>query len=136
MRYDAGVLYYVFPNQGHFSWAEHTSPELFVHVAPPLPGDPTVGVYYDLNLGQGVYADVALHHTVTEPVYPVTIGGVLGYDHGQYNSKRGVSHAAIHVAVAIPAGRLELTPSVAWERSFTPARHAGYHLVWGLGMSY
>jgi hypothetical protein len=110
----AGLIYYSYWFADDFSFKNNTSPELFATVArTDLPLSPTLAVYYDFNLGSGLYVTLGGSHEVklSEKV-SVELGGLIGFNSRQYIDRTGFSDIDLYAKVPVTVGRLTLTPSL------------------------
>jgi len=108
-----GLIYYTFPNQDDFDASDHTTPEIYASFSPGTPYlAPTLTLYYDFNLGDDLYATFGIDHSVEAGEGSVGASAVLAYNNGQFGANSGFSHIELGVNAAIPAGALEIAPSV------------------------
>jgi len=60
LDFNAGFIYYTFPHIKNFPDDKSTSPEIFAGIQNSLlPLNPNVTIYYDFNLGDGIYIQVS-----------------------------------------------------------------------------
>ncbi len=110
----AGFTHYGYWFAEDFSFKDATSQEVYATVArTDLPLSPTLSVYYDFNLGSGLYVTLGGSHElkVSEKV-SVELGGLIGFNSRQYIDKTGFSDIDLYVKAPLALGRLTLTPSL------------------------
>ena len=93
---------------------DNTSQEVYATVArTDLPLSPTLSVYYDFNLGSGLYVTLGGSHELkmSEKV-SMEVGGLIGFNSRQYIDKTGFSDIDLYVKVPLAVGKLTLTPSL------------------------
>lgn len=110
----AGFIIYGYWFARDFKFKQNSSQEIFVQVAKSdLPLSPTLSVYYDFNLGSGLYVTLGGSHElkVSEKVV-VEMGGLIGFNSRQYIDMTGFSDIDLFVKAPLALGRVELTPSI------------------------
>ncbi|MFH2107531.1 MAG: TorF family putative porin [Chrysiogenia bacterium] len=110
----AGVIHYGYWFAEDFKFKDHTSQEVYATVtSTDLPLSPELCVYYDLNLGSGLYVTLggSQEWKASEKVN-VEVGGVIGFNSRQYIDKTGFSDIGIYARLALTAGKLTLIPSL------------------------
>jgi hypothetical protein len=110
----AGLIGYGYGFARGFSISNDTSLEAFATVAGTgLPLTPTLSAYYDFNLGSGFYISLGGSHEieVNEEVR-LELGGLIGFNGGQYIERSAFSNIDIYARMALTIGKLTLTPSL------------------------
>jgi len=110
----AGFTHYAFWFAEDFSFKDSTSQEVYVTAArTDLPLSPTLSLYYDVNLGSGLYVTLGGSHElkVSETI-GMEMGGLIGFNSRQYIDKTGFSDIDLYVKAPLTLGKLTLTPSV------------------------
>jgi hypothetical protein len=110
----AGFTLYGYWFSEDFSFKDGTSPELYATVTrTDLPLSPSLSIYYDLNLGSGLYVTLGGSHewSVSEKA-SVEAGGLIGFNSRQYIDKTGFTDIDLFVKAPLALGRLTLTPSL------------------------
>ena len=110
----AGFTNYGYWFADNFKFRDNTSQEVYATVAgTDLPLSPTLSVYYDFNLGSGLYITVSGSHElkISEKV-GMEVGGLIGFNSRQYIDQTGFSDIDLYVRVPLALGRLTLTPSL------------------------
>ncbi|MCU0276903.1 MAG: hypothetical protein MUF02_08660 [Acidobacteria bacterium] len=110
----AGFTHYGYWFAEDFTFKDGTSQEIFATVTrTDLPLAPTLSVYYDFNLGSGLYATLGGSHElkVSEKV-SMELGGLIGFNSRQYIAKSGFSDIDLFVKAPLTLGRVTLTPSL------------------------
>jgi hypothetical protein len=110
----AGFTHYGYWFAEDFSFKDATSQEVYATVArTDLPLSPTLSVYYDFNLGSGLYATLGGSHElkVSEKV-SMELGGLVGFNSRQFIDKTGFSDIDLFVRAPLALGGLTLTPSL------------------------
>lgn len=110
----AGVTLYGYWFAEDFRFRDATSPEVFATLAwSGLPLSPELSLYYDLNLGSGLYASLGgSHEWGLGEKAALEAGGALGFNSRQYIEKTGFSDLSFYAAVPLSLGRAKLTPSL------------------------
>jgi hypothetical protein len=110
----AGFTNYGYWFADDFKLKDHASQEVYATVArTDLPLSPTLSVYYDFNLGSGLYVTLGGSHElkVNEKVV-VEMGGLIGFNSRQYIDTTGFSDIDLYAKVPLAVGKLTLTPSL------------------------
>lgn len=110
----AGFINYGYWFADNFKFRDNTSQEFYATVAKTdLPLSPTLSVYYDFNLGSGLYVTLGGSHElkINEKV-SLEVGGLIGFNSKQYIDKTGFSDIDIYAKVPLTVGKLTLTPSL------------------------
>ncbi len=110
----AGFIHYGYWFAEDFSFKDSTSEEVYATVTrTDLPLSPTLSLYYDFNLGSGLYVTLGGSHElkVNEKV-SVEAGGLIGFNSRQYIDKTGFSDIDLYLNAPLTLGRLTLTPSL------------------------
>lgn len=109
----AGFTNYCYWFADDFKFKDNISQEVYATVArTDLPLSPTISVYYDFNLGSGLYVTLggSQELKVSEKV-SVEVGGLIGFNSRQYIEKTGFSDINLYAKVPLTMGKLTLTPS-------------------------
>ncbi len=111
---NVGVIGYGYGFARGFSLKDDASMEVYATVAAiDLPLAPTLAVYYDVNLGQGFYISLGgSHEFELNETASAELGGMIGFNGGQYIERSGFSNIDAYVRVPLRFGRLTLTPSL------------------------
>ena len=110
----AGFTNYAYWFADDFKFKDNTSQEVCATIAKTdLPLSPTLSVYYDFNLGSGLYVTLGGSHElkINEKV-SLEVGGLIGFNSKQYIDKTGFSDIDIYAKVPLTVGKLTLTPSL------------------------
>lgn len=110
----AGFTNYGYWFADDFKFKDNTSQEVCATIAKTdLPLSPTLSVYYDFNLGSGLYVTLGGSHEmkINEKV-SLEVGGLIGFNSKQYIDKTGFSDIDIYAKVPLTVGKLTLTPSL------------------------
>ena len=113
-EFAAGFTNYGYWFADDFKFKNHTSQEVYAIVTKTnLPLSPQLSVYYDFNLGSGLYVTLGGGHElkVNEKV-SVKVGGLIGFNSRQYIDKTGFSDIDLYAKVPLTVGKLTLTPSL------------------------
>jgi len=110
----AGFTHYGYWFAEDFSFKDATSQEVYATVArTDLLLSPTLSVYYDLNLGSGLYVTIGGSHELkVNDKVSVEMGGLIGFNSRQYIDRTGFSDIDLYAKVPLTLGRLTLTPSL------------------------
>ena len=110
----AGFIHYGYWFAEDFKFKDHTSQEAFATVArTDLPLSPTLSVYYDFNLGSGLYVTFgASQEWQVNEKLAVEVGGLVGFNGRQYIDRTGFSDIDLYARLPLNLGGLKLTPSL------------------------
>lgn len=110
----AGFTHYGYWSAENFSFRDATSQEVFATIARiDLPLSPSFSVYYDLNLGSGLYITFGgSHELALSEKASLELGGLIGFNSRQYIDKTGFSDIDLYARVPLTLGKLTLTPSL------------------------
>jgi len=110
----AGFTQYGYWFARDFTFKDSTSQEVFATVArTDLPLSPQLSVYYDFNLGSGLYVTLegSLEKELSERL-SVEAGLLIGFNSRQYIEGTGFSDIDLTVGALLALGRVELIPSL------------------------
>jgi uncharacterized protein (TIGR02001 family) len=80
---------------------------------------PSFSVYYDINLGDGLYALFSLGHTFKlSGKTHMEISASLGYNRKQWIDESGISDLNLSAAIPFSVGKLSITPSIHYTHVF------------------
>lgn len=110
----AGVTLYGYWFSEDFRYRDATSPELFASLTrTDLPFSPCLSVYYDLNLGSGLYASLGgSREWKLAQKARLEAGGSVGFNSRQYIGRTGFSDITMYAKAPISLGRVTLAPSL------------------------
>ena len=110
----AGLIHYGYWFADDFTFKASTSLELYATIArTDLPLSPTLSVYYDVNLGSGLYVSLGGSHELkVNEKMSLEAGGFIGFNSRQYIDKTGFSDIDFYVKLPLTLGKLTLTPSL------------------------
>lgn len=136
----AGFINYGWWFVDDFKFKDHTSQEIYVTAGlPNVFFAPHVSVYYDFTLGDGLYADVAVSHSVKlgEKI-SADLSASLGYNAGQWlpEGVNGFSDLNFGIAVPFKAGKFTITPSAAYTIVLLDEIDGDNHLWFGISVSF
>ena len=110
----AGFTNYGYWFANDFKFKANTSQEVYATAAKTdLPLSPKFSVYYDFNLGSGLYITLGGSHKlkINEDV-SMEMGGLIGFNGRQYIDKTGFSDIDLYTRVPLTIGKVTLTPSL------------------------
>lgn len=109
----AGFINYAYWFAEAFKFKDHTSQEVYATVArTDLPLSPQISVYYDFNLGSGLYVTLGGSHELkVNEKLSVEVGVLIGFNSKLYIDKTGFSDIDLCARVPLTVGKLTLTPS-------------------------
>jgi hypothetical protein len=109
----AGFTQYGYGFADGFKFEDNTSQEVNATVTKPdLPLSPQFSVYYDFNLGSGLYVTLGGSHELkVDEKMSLEAGGLIGFNSRQYIDKTGFSNIDLYVKLPLTMGKLTLTPS-------------------------
>jgi hypothetical protein len=125
-----GVGYYGFKHylvQDEFAG----TPEFYAGVVLYTPFTPSLYVARDLDLSKGTHATFSLSHSVpvVEDGATLTFKGNLDYNHEYYRPDSGFSYADLMATLALPLGRVTVSPMAAVQVAIADDDYFG---DWGL----
>lgn len=112
--FTTGLTNYCFWFAKDFTFKNNTSQEIFASLArTDLPLSPQLSVYYDLNLGSGLYLSLggSQELKLNEKVI-IEIGGLIGFNSRQYIARTGFSNIDLYAKLPLTLGKLTLTPAL------------------------
>ncbi|MDW7759194.1 MAG: TorF family putative porin [Acidobacteriota bacterium] len=136
----AGLIHYVYYRTPGFTYRNDTSREVFVEAGlPNVFARPSLTVFYDFDLGDGLYAELsgALDAPLSENVVP-ELSVALGYNGRQYQKeKSGLSHLSWTLALPLEAKGVTITPfcnlTFIFLRAVNPSKS---EIFFGLSVSF
>jgi hypothetical protein len=110
----AGFTHYGYWSAENFTFKDSTSQEVFATITrTDLPLSPSLSVYYDLNLGSGLYITLGGSRELKlNEKTSLEMGGLIGFNSRQYIDKTGFSDINLYARVPLTLGKLTLTPSL------------------------
>ena len=113
-EWTAGFIHYGSWFAEGFTFRNNTSQEIFVTIArTDLPLSPTLSVYYDFNLGSGLYITIGGSQELKlSDRIRMEMGGLIGFNSRQYIDRTGFSDIDLYARVPLTLGKLTLTPSL------------------------
>jgi len=110
----AGFTHYGYWFAEDFTFKNGTSQEIFATVTrTDLPLAPTLSLYYDFNLGSGLYVTLGGSQELKlNEKTSLEMGGLVGFNSRQYIDKTGFSDIDLYIKVPLTLGRVTLTPSL------------------------
>ena len=134
-----GFTNYAWPYIKGFEFKDHTTQEFFVTAGfPEFFLSPTVSVYYDTNLGDGLYAELGAGHSVElSQDYSLELSGSLGYNAGQWipNADKGFSDINLGAAIPIKTGKFTVTPYATYTFVLLDAVGPDDHFWFGISIA-
>ncbi len=135
-----GFTNYAWPYIKDFDFKDHTTQEFFVTAGfPKLPLSPTISVYYDINLGDGLYAELGIGHSVElSKNLTADLSGSLGYNAGQWlpdGANTGFSDLNLGAALPIKTGKFTVTPYATYTFVFLDAVSLDNHFRFGISIA-
>ncbi len=111
----AGVGYFTFPSMSHYPDKNSATPEIYAGLTTcALPFSPGLTLYYDFNLGDGVYATLCLTHDFDLKYKTIHTCALIGYTR-QYKAigvDPGISDICLGVSTDVDVKGFVLTPSL------------------------
>ncbi|KPL00255.1 MAG: hypothetical protein AMJ91_04930 [candidate division Zixibacteria bacterium SM23_73_3] len=112
MTFSVGVGYFTFPSMSHYPDKNSTSPEIYAGASSSwFPLSPALTLYYDFNLGDGLYATLSLNQSFQIKGKVLCSTFVIGYT-TQYEVDPGFSDICLGISMDFPLKRITLTPSI------------------------
>ena len=112
-EYSVGLTYYSWLNADNFSFDGNTTPEPFITVTDSrMPYGLSFGLYYDLNLGDGVYLLASGDHSMNFAERAVDFSLSVGYNGGQWGADTGISDIVFSAGSSFEFSFGSLSPAV------------------------
>lgn len=111
----AGVGYFTFPSMSHYPDKNSTSPEAYAGMtANSLPLTPCLTLYYDFNVGDGLYATLSLNQSILVKNKVLCSTFVIGYttQYQDFEVDPGFSDICLGVSTDFGIKSMTLTPSL------------------------
>jgi len=74
--------------------------------------NPALTLYYDLDLGDDLYAELSGSHDIPAGDYELSTSLTIGYNNGQYEVDRGFSDMRLSASMDFPVWKLTITPGL------------------------
>ena len=112
----AGFINYGWYFVDNFKFKDHATQEIYITAGlPKVFLAPEISVYYDINLGDGLYASLGVGHSVKiDEKASLDLSASLGYNAGQWLPEgvdTGFSDLNFIAALPYKAGKFTVTPS-------------------------
>jgi hypothetical protein len=133
-----GFTHYGWYSTPGFSFERDTTQEFFVSAGlPGLPLEPSLTVFYDLNLGSGLYALLKVGRAVPlGGTAELRLSAGLGYNAGQFIEGSGLSDLSLGASLPFKWGRLTFAPSMNYTFVFLEEVNPDNELWFGLSVLY
>ena len=115
MTFSAGVGYFTFPSMSHYPDKNSTSPEIYAGVSTSsLPLSPGLTLYYDFNVGDGLYVTLSLNQSFHIKSKALCSTFVIGYttQYQDFGVDPGFSDICLGISTDFPFKRITLTPNL------------------------
>ena len=115
MTLSAGVGYFTFPNMSHYPDKNSTSPEAYAGItANSFPLIPCLTLYYDFNVGDGLYATLSLNQSIPVKNKVICSTFVIGYtrQYQDFDVDPGFSDICLGISTDFGIKSTTLTPSL------------------------
>jgi uncharacterized protein (TIGR02001 family) len=113
--FSIGAGYFTFPSMPHYPDENSTTPEAYVGItAPSFPLSPSVNLYYDFNLGDGIYATLSFSRDFEIKGKAVHLSFLTGYT-SQYQGigvDPGFSDVCLGLSTDLGFKGMMVTPSI------------------------
>ncbi len=133
-----GLIHYGWYFDRGFRFKTGTTQELFVTAGLPEAFlQPALSVYYDLNLGSGLYASLKIGRSIPlSGRLALGLSAALGYNARQWIETSGLSDLTLGASLPIEAGGLTIVPLVNWTIVFLDEVNPGNELWFGLSLAF
>lgn len=122
--FSGGYNYYTFPNLGL-----PDTQEVYVGAGIDVLLNPRITVIHDFKEGKGNYAELGIGHDFKLKENTLSAKAKLAYNDHYFRTESGFSHCELGLSMAVPAGKLTITPSItrieALDDSFKSQTFAG-----------
>ncbi len=107
-----GLNSYHFFFADNFKFGDNTTQEIYATLGfKKVMFSPTVSIFYDFNLGDGVYFQLAGSHSIKlGEKLNLDLSAQLGYNGKQYINKSGLSDLVLGASVPLKAGKITIAP--------------------------
>jgi uncharacterized protein (TIGR02001 family) len=114
ITFSAGLGYFTFPSMPHYPDKNSTSPEVYAGItASSLPLTPALTLYYDFNVGDGLYATLSLSRDVPVKSKTIHLSVLAGYtrQYQDFGVDPGFSDICLGLSTDFGVKDMRLTPS-------------------------
>jgi uncharacterized protein (TIGR02001 family) len=133
-----GLIHYGWYNDRHFTFRHSTTQEFFVTAGLPKAFfQPSLSVYYDVNMGTGLYACLKVGQSLPlSESLPLNLSACLGYNSRQWINTSGLSDLTFGATLPIKAGAMTIAPLVNYTFVFLKEVNPRNELWFGLSLIY
>lgn len=120
INFSVGFINYGFLWTYDYTFKDACTQEFYAVVGfPKMFLGPTLTVYYDINLGDGMYVELAgAHRFKMSENAALELGAALGYNGGQWTDETGISDLTLSAALPFTIGKVGVTPGFNYTRVF------------------
>jgi hypothetical protein len=137
-RFDlsVGLIHYGWYFDRNFALKTSTTQELFLTAGwPQAPLRPSLSLYYDVNMGSGLYASLKVGQDIRlAEKLAVTVTASIGYNSRQWIEGSGFSDLTLGASLPIKLGRVTLAPLVNWTIVFMDEVNPNDEIWFGLSI--
>lgn len=137
----AGLIHYAWYLAENFKFKENTSHEVFLSIeSPTVFLHPSLSIYYDFTVGDGIYVQFAIDHAV--PVFDnfgANLSASLGYNGGQWLAKEsdpGFSDLNFGLTLPFQAGPFQISGFANYTIVLLDAIGDENHFWFGISFNY
>ncbi len=115
ITFSAGVGYFTFPSMPNYPDKNSTSPEVYAGIsASSLPLKPGLTLYYDFNVGDGLYTTLSLNQNfhIKGKAFYSTFVVAYTTQYQDFGVDPGFSDICLGISTDFPFKRITLTPSL------------------------
>jgi hypothetical protein len=133
-----GLIHYGWYFDRVFTFRHSTTQEFFATAGLPKAFlQPSLNVYYDVNMGTGLYASLKIGHSVPlNESLALNLSACLGYNSRQWIDASGLSDLTCCATLPIPAGDLRIAPMINYTFVFLTEVNPRNEFWFGLSLIY
>jgi uncharacterized protein (TIGR02001 family) len=133
-----GLIHYGWYFARPFSFKGSTTQELFITAGlSQVFLQPTLAIYYDLNMGSGLYASLKIGHSLAlSEKLSLGLSAALGYNAGQWIEGSGFSDLNLGASLPFKAGDLIIVPLINWTIVLMDEVNTENEIWFGLSIIY
>ena len=133
----AGFIHYGWYRSRNFSFKNSTTQEFFLIASLPyVPLTPSLSVFYDVNIGDGIYILLDCSHSVAmNNSLDLTLTASLGYNGDQYVDDSGLSDLTLGMSLPISLNGITISPYINYCIVFLDSVNDDNELWLGLSIS-
>lgn len=120
LNMSVGMINYGFYYTSPYSFKDGNTQEFFITAQfSKVFLAPSLSIYYDVNLGKGLYAELGASHTVKlSQKTGLALSVLLAYNSELFIEESGISHINFSASIPFKTGSLSITPVISYTHVF------------------